>query len=642
MFKRHLSIAVNVVGVAMVVYHLVYAQTYLQGVSEHQIFHLGFALVLIFIMSLQKSTILWPLKTLGVTLSAACFIYLRLSYERLELYGMYGASAMDLVVGVILILLCLEATRQRFGPVLPILALLCIAYTFFGHYLPEALHTLPTGPDVLIERLSIGFSGAGIFGPILRVSAVFMFLFMLFAALVEVCGATEFFNQLGKFISRRFKAGPALAAVLTSGLMGSVTGQAGANVTITGSYTIPAMKAVGYKPYQAGAIEAAASTGGPIIPPVMGIAAFLITAMTGVSYARVITVAALPALFYIFSCALYVQFQAAHLNIVPKEETVDYRELIYRSPLFLGSLLIIIFLFVIGKTALYVSFWACVTIYVLSLFRRQTRPSFKALLEGFIRGASLGSSIAATCATLGIIVATITGTGLGIKLPVAVGNFCGQNLMLLLLMTAVVAIILGTGLPASASYLVVAIVLAPLLIKMGVALLPAHLFAFYFANFSFLTPPVAIAALFGAQLAGAPYMRTGLEAAKVGVAGFVLPFMIIWSPAFLGDYSDPFISIAGLIVCIFVFIGLQAGFVGYLLARLNVFERIFIFTATLVLMAHINTKSILWLAVGMGMIAISFGIQIGKRRNRSKLINPDASGSPRRYDQHNCYSTTQT
>ena len=199
MFKRHLSIAVNVVGVAMVVYHLVYAQTYLQGVSEHQIFHLGFALVLIFIMSLQKSTILWPLKALGVTLSAACFIYLRLSYERLELYGMYGASAMDLVVGVILILLCLEATRQRFGPVLPILALLCIAYTFFGHYLPKALHTLPTGPDVLIERLSIGFSGAGIFGPILRVSAIFMFLFMLFAALVEVCGATEFFNQLGKW-----------------------------------------------------------------------------------------------------------------------------------------------------------------------------------------------------------------------------------------------------------------------------------------------------------------------------------------------------------------------------------------------------------------------------------------------------------
>lgn len=614
MFKRQIDIAVNVIGLIMVIYHLIYSQTYLQGVSEHQIFHLGFALMLVFLMSMQKSTVFWPLKAIGVILSTACFLYLRLSYERLELYGMYGASAMDLIVGFILIILCLEATRQRFGPVLPILALLCILYSFLGHHLPGALRTLPTSPAVLIERFSIGFSGAGIFGPILRVSAIFMFLFMLFAALVEVCGATEFFNQLGKFIARRFKAGPALAAVLTSGLMGSVTGQAGANVTITGSYTIPAMKAVGYKPYQAGAIEAAASTGGPIIPPVMGIAAFLITAMTGVSYARVIAVAALPAIFYILSGALYVQFQAARLNIVPKVEEVDYRELIYRSPLFLGSLLIIIFLFVIGKTALYVRFWACVTIYVMSLFRHQTRPTFKALLGGFVRGASLGSSIAATCATLGIIVATITGTGLGIKLPVLVASFCGQNLMLLLIMTAVVAIILGIGLPASASYLVVAIVLAPLLVKMGVALLPAHLFAFYFANFSFLTPPVAIAALFGAQLAGAPYMRTGIESAKVGVAGFVLPFMIIWSPAFLGDYSDPFISIMGLVVCILVFIALQAGFVGHMLARLHVLERVFVFITALVLMAYINTKSILWLAVGIGMFVISFGIQIGKRR----------------------------
>lgn len=613
MFKRRIDIAVSVIGVIMVVYHLIYSQTQMQGVIEHQIFHLGFALMLVFLMSLQKSAKMWPLKVLGVSLSAACFIYLRLSYERLELYGMYGASIMDLAVGLILIILCLEATRQRFGPVLPILAVLCILYTFLGHHLPGALRTLPAAPDVLIERLSIGFSGSGVFGPILRVSAIFMFLFMLFAALVEVCGATEFFNQLGKFIARRFKAGPGLAAVLTSGLVGSVTGQAGANVTVTGSYTIPAMKAVGYKPYQAGAIEAAASTGGPIIPPVMGVAAFLITAMTGVSYARVIAVAALPALFYIFSAALYVQFQAARLNIVPKMEGVDYRELVYRSPLFLGSLLVIIFLFVTGKTALYVSFWACVTIFVMSLFRRQTRPTFKALLQGFVRGASLGSSIAATCATLGIIVATITGTGLGIKLPVAVASFCGDNLLLLLIMTAVVAIILGIGLPASASYLIVAIVLAPLLVKMGVDLLPAHLFAFYFANFSFLTPPVAIAALFGAQLAGAPYMRTGLESAKVGVAGFVLPFMIIWSPAFSADYSDPFIVIMGLIICILVFIVLQAGFVGYMFARLNIFERILAFTAALVLMAYINTKSILLLAVGIAMFAISFGIQIGKR-----------------------------
>jgi len=614
MLKRSLNILVTGVGVAMVVYHLVYSQTYLQGVKEHQIFHLGFALVLVFLMSLQERKKYRLINLVAVLISAACFIFLSISYERLELYGMYEAETIDLVVGILLILVCLEATRQRFGPVLPLLAIICIAYTFLGQYIPGTFHTLPVDWEVIIGNLSIGFSGTGIFGPILRVSAVFMFLFMLFAALVEVCGATEFFNQLGKFIARRFKAGPALAAVLTSGLMGSVTGQAGANVTITGSYTIPAMKEVGYKPYQAGAIEAAASTGGPIMPPVMGVAAFLITAMTGISYAKIIAVAAVPALFYVFSCALYVQFQALKMNIVPRVEEVNYRELIYRSPLFLGSLFTIIGLFVLGKTALNVSFWACVTIVFISLLRKATRPSLKALVKAFIRGASLGSSIAVTCGTLGIIVATITGTGLGIKLPVAVGNFCGQNLLLLLVMTAVVAIILGIGLPASASYLLVAIVLAPLLIELGIGLLPAHLFAFYFANFSFLTPPVAIAALFGAQLAGAPYIRTGLEAAKVGIAGFVLPFMIIWSPGFLGDYTNPLFSVIGLLVCVLVFIGLQACFVGYLFTKMNPVERVLALAGSSLLMCYLYTRDFQWLALGTGLFAVGLFFQVRKKR----------------------------
>jgi len=612
--KKILNVAIAVVGVAMVIYHLVYAQTYLQGITEHQIFHIGFALVLIFLMSMQKDSRYWTLKLLAVLVSAGLFIYLRLSYERLELYGMYQAGILDLVVGATLILLCLEATRQRFGPVLPSLALICIVYMFIGPYLPGMLRTSPMNWDVILEKLSIGFAGAGIFGSILQVSAVFMFLFMVFAALVEVCGATEFFNQLGKLIALRFRSGPALAAVLTSGLIGSVTGQAGANVTITGSYTIPAMKKVGYAPYQAGAIEAAASTGGPIIPPIMGVAAFLITAITGIPYAKVIAIAALPALFYILSCALYVQFQAAKMNIVPPAEEVDYRELILRSPLFLGSLLIIIILFAVGRTALNVSFWACAVIVLISLPRKSTRPSWKKLIDGFVRGASLGSSIAATCATLGIIVTTITGTGLGIKLPAAVGQFCGQNTLLLLVMTALVSIILGIGLPASAAYLIVAIVIAPLLINQGVALLPAHLFAFYFANFSYLTPPVAIAALFGAQLAGASYMKTGFEAAKVGIAGFALPFMFIWSPAFLWDFSNPMVSIMELLVCVLIILILQVGIVGYFLTLLNPSERIIAFAGPVILMIYLYNKNTRYLFAGTALMALTLLWQVVKRK----------------------------
>ena len=615
MLKLYTERATAVVGVLMVIYHLVYSQTYFQGDNEHLILHLGFALVLIFLMLPQKNGRFLVLKIAAPFASVLLLGYFYFSYERLEMYGMYGASGVDLAAGVLLVVLCLEATRQRFGPVLPGLAILCIVYIFIGPYLPGFLKTSPMNWDIVIEKMTVGFSGAGVFGPILRVSAVFMFLFMLFAALVETCGATEFFNQLGKFISRRFKAGPALAAVLTSGLMGSVTGQAGANVTITGSYTIPAMKKAGYRPYQAGAIEAAASTGGPIIPPIMGVAAFLIAGITGIPYSKVIAVAVVPAIFYILSCAFYVQFQAAKMKVASEDEPVDYKEFILRSPLFLGSLCVIILLFAMGKTALFVSFWACVVIVGISCLRKVTRPSLSSLIKGIVQGASLGSSIAVTCATLGIIIATITGTGLGIKLPAAVGVFCGDNLPLLLVMTAMVSIVLGIGLPASATYLVVAIVLAPLLIDKGIPLLSAHLFAFYFANFSFLTPPVAIAALFGAQLAGAPYMKTGLEAAKVGIAGFVLPFMIIWVPAFLGDFSNPVLSIFQLFGCLIVFLGLQAGFVGYMLARMGWIERIMSIAGPLCFMSNLYNNNLLWLASAVILMGATVIWQIAKRRN---------------------------
>lgn len=620
MLKKWLDWLVAAVSVAMVAYHMVYALTYLQGRSEHMITHLGSALILIFLVALQKNTRFWPIKTAAFLISIALFIYLRFSYERLDIFGMYGATGLDLFVGAVLILLCLEATRKRFGFVLPSLALLCIIYMFVGPYLPGILRSPPIKWRTIIEMLSIGFTGAGIFGPILQVSALYMFLFMVFAALMETCGGTEFFNQLGKLISQRFKSGPALASIITSGLMGSVTGQAGANVTITGSYTIPAMKKVGYAPYQAGAIEAAASTGGPIIPPIMGTAAFLITGVTGISYSKIIAVVAVPAFFYVLSCAFYVQFQAAKMKIVAYEEQVDYRELLLRLPLFIGSLLVIILLFAMGKTALLVSFWACAVLYILSLLRKVTRPTWSKLVDGLVKGAALGSSIAVTCAALGIIVAIITGTGLGIKLPTAVGQLCGNNLLLLLFMTAVVSIILGIGLPASATYLVVAIVLAPLLIEKNVPLLSAHLFAFFFANFSFLTPPVAIAALFGAQLAGAPYMKTSIEAVKVGVAGFVLPFMIVWSPVFIGDFSHPLAAVAELVICILIFLWLQAGFVGYFMARLNILERILAIGGPFLLICYLHTHSMTWLGTGLVLVLLMTGWQIMKRQEMKKAV----------------------
>jgi TRAP transporter 4TM/12TM fusion protein len=601
MQSRILDFLIAITGLAMVIYHAVYSQYLLQGPKEHQIAHLGVGLLLLFLLALKKSAKLRVLKILMLLTALAAFIYLRVSYPRLEIYGMLEPTNMDIAVGVVLILLCMEATRQSFGLVVPLVAALAIAYMLFGSYLPNGLfHAMPLKPDVIIQLLTIGFADGGIFGPILGVSATYIFLFMVFAALVQTLGANEFFNQVGNLVGRRVRSGPAMAAVVTSGLVGSISGQSGPNVMITGSYTIPAMKKAGYKPEQAGAIEAAASTGGPIIPPIMGIAAFLMSGMTGIPYYKVIGAAVLPALFYVFACAVYVQLQAAKLNIRPPAISVDYRELILRAPLFICPLLVIIVLFIENYTPMYVSFWACVTMIIMSMVRRQTRPSLKSLMEGLINGASIGASIAAICAVLGLVVAAMSSTGLGVKLPAALGAVAGQNTNLLLVLTGLASLILGIGMPASASYLLVAIVLAPVLVTRGIPLLAAHLFAFYLANFSYLTPPVALSAVFAARLAGGNFLRTAIESAKVGIGGFILPFMIVWVGALTWNFSSTYLTIIGLTTCVIIIVTLQGSMIGYFTVILSTIERLILGASSVCLMIFLATYEITWFVVGVG------------------------------------------
>jgi len=618
MWKRILDIATVITGLTMVVYHLVYSQYLLQGPKENRITHLGLALILVFLVSLRKGGKCWPVKLALLLGALGSYVYLWGCYPRLEIYGMLEANNLDLLVGMVLIILCLEATRQSFGLVVPAVAILAVVYMFFGSYLPEGLfHAMFLKPDVIVEILTVGFADTGIFGPILGVSATYIFLFMVFAALVQTSGATEFFNQLGNMVGRKLRSSAAMAAVVTSGLVGSISGQSGPNVMITGSYTIPAMKKIGYTPEQAGAIEAAASTGGPIIPPIMGIAAFLMCGMTGIPYAKIIGVAALPALLYMLAGALYVEFQAAKMDITPLDIKVNYRELILRSPLFICPLAVIIVLFIMGYTPLYVSFWACITIIIMSLIRKKTRPSLRDLIDGLVNGASIGASIAVICAVLGLLVAVISNTGLGVKLPASLGAIAGGNIIFLLILTGVASLILGIGMPASASYLLVAVVFAPTLVTKGIPILAAHLFVFYLANFSYLTPPVALSAVFAARLSGGNFLKTALESVKVGIGGFVLPFMIVWLGALTWDFSAPFFAATGLIACIVTFIGLQASMVGYFLTKLNLIERFILGVSPVCLVVHLATSSIMWFVAGAGILVIMF---LWERRKKKFLV----------------------
>ncbi len=604
-----------VIAVAFVLYQLIYTQYILQDTVDHRITHLGFAFLIVFLTTAVTGASKYRYVKIALALlSLGTIAYVRIFSEHLQTYGMSGLSGVETAVGILIIILSLEATRQRFGFILPGVVLVFMVYALVGSYIPGPFRAAPISLSEWLPTLTLGFVDAGVFGMILGVSATLVFAFMIFAALVETTGAIYFFEQLGRLTGRFSRAGPAMAAVVTSGLVGSVSGQAGANVVITGSFTIPSMKAAGYSPEQAGAIEAAASTGGPLIPPIMGIAAFLMAGLTGIPYGRIIGVAILPAVLYMLSCAMYVQLQASKMKLVPKREAINYREMLLRSLLFFVPLFTIIGLFIMGYTPMKVGFWAVIGIFALSLLRKQTRPSMEGVKESFVRGARLGSDVAVVTATLGLIAVIITKSGLGLRIPVIIADFAGDSSLVLLILVAVVSSILGIGLPAAVAYVLVAITMAPPLVSMGIPLLAAHFFVFFFAEFSFITPPVAISVIYASRLAGSNFMKTAFEAVKVGIAGFVIPFAIVWVPAFVWDFSDVLFSITGIMAITLTFVSLQASIVGYGLTNLNVAERLVLAAVAFILLVHLYTAAIMWFAIGIGLLVIMVLQQLARRK----------------------------
>ncbi|UCG65304.1 MAG: TRAP transporter fused permease subunit [Deltaproteobacteria bacterium] len=615
-FEKVVDGAIVLVGIPMAIYHLTYTQYMVAGPIPHQNIHLGLALILVFLTALRKSRKHWRLPLIAfILLSLIATGYVHIFYEDLEIRAMFNTIP-DLIIGALLILLALEATRRSFGLLLPLLAAVAIVYAFLGHHIPEPFRAQHMSIGKTISSLSIGLTG--IYGTILRVSANFIFLYVLFGTLMVTLKATGFFMQVGRLIGRVVRSGPAMAAVVTSSLVGSVTGQAAANVAITGSFTIPLMKRVGYKPEQAGGIEAAASTGGQIMPPVMGAAAFLMSGITGYPYREIIVVAAIPAILYFLVVGIYVQLQAVRLNVSQMAEEVDLKEMLLSAPLFLIPLALMVFLLVKGFSAMYVAFWAIVIVTVLSLIRKKTRPSFRELVNGFVQGAVGGARIGVSCACVGVIVSVVVMTGLGVKLPSAIEAWSGGNLNIVLALTMVASIILGCGVPTSAAYVLVAVVMAPVMLKLGLEVLQAHFFCFFFACFSFITPPVAVASLFACELAGAPYLKTAFESAKAGIAGFVLPFMIIWCPVLFLRPSDPLSATVQIAACIMILVALQVTFCNHYLARLSLTERALLVACFTMLLAYLVTQNYAWSIAGF---ILFIGVTVWQLR-KTKLPKP--------------------
>ncbi len=615
------------VGVAllMALYHLVYTQWMLIGPIQHQNLHYMMALVLVFLWAFTKQKTTFGravvVVLIGLSIYATAYMFLNYSGLQEERGPMLDLTGQDMFVGVLLVGLGIEASRRSFGWVFPIVAMCFIAYAVFGHNLPGPLQSPNIGIDELLVSYGLDLSG-GIYGQVLGISANYIFLFVLFGSLLGATGASRFFNQVGMLTGSRLDGGPAITAVVSSALMGSVTGSVMANVAATGAFTIPLMKKVGYKPYQAGAIEAAASSGGQIMPPVMGATAFVMAELAEVPYVTVMAAALIPSILYFLSVGLYAQLQAKRLGIrmTPEDiENFSLRAFLHDAPIFVLPLLAIIALLVMGYSPMFTIFWAMMLLLVLNLIDIVTAKKYdqlKKVLPAFIDGAVTGAKIGVTCAVLGPIMTTVTKTLLGIKIPQLIVMWSGGSIPLALFITMCVCLVLGMGVPTLAAYLLVSMVGIPVLVNMGVPPFAAHMFVFVFACFSCLTPPIAIAALPAAGIAESPYMRTALEASMVGAVGFAIPYLVVGRPALMLGQGPLAETLAVTVVGAFTVVAFCMMITGYGLRVLHVAERAGLGVVVALCGFWIGAGNLTLLAAGVCLFA---GLIILQFRGRPRL-----------------------
>lgn len=573
-----------VIAVAMSLYHI-YSGIF--GAPEallHRGIHLTFTLVLVFLLypfSKTRPAKLLSYLMLGVSLASMFYLFASYEYFVTRYAYVHPLSTTDFVFGIALILLLLEAARRSIGLAMPITAIAFIVYAYAGPYLPGILRHAGVTTETIVDQLFM--TTEGIFGIPLGVSATYVILFVIFGAFLEKSGTGQFFMDLASATTGKSKGGPGKIAVLSSSLFGTISGSAVANVMVTGQFTIPMMKRTGFQPHFAGAVEATASTGGQIMPPVMGAAAFVMAEFTGLPYLTVCKHALIPAILYYLSVFMAIHFEALRTNLrglledVPKLGSV----LLSRGHLML-PVLVILYLMFKGYTPMYASLLATASVIILAALKRETRMGLGKIIKALEEGAKGTVSVAAACACAGIIVGVINLTGLGLKFTSFVLLLAGDSLVPALIFTMFAGIVLGMGLPTTAAYIVMAALLAPALVKLGIPTIAAHLFVFYYAIISAITPPVALAVYAAAGLAGSDLWKTGLTAVRLGAPGFIIPFMFAYEPSLL-FIGSPWMIIHSMISASAGVILLAASMIGWLLRETNFYERLLLFSGAIFL-----------------------------------------------------------
>jgi TRAP transporter 4TM/12TM fusion protein len=573
--------------------------------------HLGFALALIFLLFPARKKnrgkeykVAWYDIILAV-ISVLVGAYWPVMIDELVLRA-GNVTQLDFYIGLAAILLVLEATRRSVGLPITIIAVIFMGYAVFGPYMPAFIAHRGLELDRLVQTMF--FTTEGILGTPLGVSSTFIFLFLLFGSFLIKTGVGEYFNDLSIAIAGRSVGGPAKVAVFSSALQGTISGSSVANVVTSGAFTIPMMKNLGYKKEFAGAVEASSSTGGQLMPPIMGAAAFLMVEFIGggITYWDIAKAAAIPAVLYFTGIWIMTHFEAKRIGLrgLTKEEMPSRKEVLSKLYLLLPILAIIV-LMMSGMSVIRSALWSIVITVVVSAVRKDTRIGFKGIVDALVDGARTALGVAAATAAAGIIVGVVTKTGLGLKMANGLLDFSGGALLPTLFLTMIASLILGMGSPTTANYVITATIAAPAIILLGIPDLSAHLFVFYFGIVADITPPVALAAFAAAAISGGEPFRTGIESSKLAISAFIIPYMFVLSPELLMIDTTWTYLLWVVFTALIGMIAISAGVIGYWMRKVHWIERIFAILAGLCLIYPEKISDI----VGLVTFAVLFGLQ---------------------------------
>ena len=600
----------------------------IQEVYRNGIF-LGFLLTLTFILypTTKKSnkSRMSILDIVFLVLGLAGTGYIVLFYTDIHAGRQSQAIMQDYIFAVITILVLLEASRRTIGIFIPILASAAIVYAMFGPYFPGMFGHAGFSIERLLYRMYM--TTEGIFGMTLSIASTYIVLFILFGAFLTVSGASQFFNELAMAIAGRRRGGPAQVAVISSALTGSLSGSAVANVATTGSFTIPLMKKIGLTPRFAGAVEATASTGGMLMPPIMGAAAFIMAGFLGVPYSTIILAAIIPSVLYYAALIIAIDIEAKKQGLkgMSKESIPQVKRVILERGVLVLPIIIVIGALLMGRTPLYAGFAGIISVIIASWLTKDktNRVTPKKAFTALVDGARGTIQVGVACASIGIIIAVVTMTGLGSTFAYNIIELAGGTMILILLLVMVTCIILSLGLPSTALYIVVAVTAAPALINSGINPLAAHFFVFWFGALSNVTPPVALAAYTAAGIAGADPMKTSWTALKLALPGFIVPFMIVYNPILI--MQDPAGGTASFVSVILPFTTAMIGIFGLAIAinnfyniELKIVERIGFFVGAMLMIK----PGIVTDGIGISILALMLVLHLAReKRTISSTVN---------------------